>query len=118
MVEEVHQDEEGDDEAMESGALTPSGAGVGFIKPTKRRVAKASAIKRVFGKLAFAKGRRSSLFVNTELLSTDELARFQEDLVALSHSRQSEDKREDQVVAGQETDDISATELEPSASLV
>ena len=47
------QDEEADDEAMESGALTPTGVGVGFIKPTKRKLAKASAIGRVLGKGAF-----------------------------------------------------------------
>ena len=47
LVEEVPQDEEG--EAMESGALTPTGAGVGFIEPTIRKLAKASAGKRVLG---------------------------------------------------------------------
>ena len=47
----------------------------------------------------------------------EELALFQEQLTALSNSRQSEDKNEVRVVAEQETDDISATELEPSASL-
>ena len=112
LVEEVPQGEEGDDgEAMESDALTPAGAGVGFIKPTKRNIAKASAVKCMLGKGAFSKGRTSSLAVKAESLSTDELARFQEDLAALSNSRQSEDKNEVQVA------DISATELEPSAFL-
>ena len=40
LIEDVPQDEEGDDEAMEPGDLIP-GAGVGFIKPTKRKLAKA-----------------------------------------------------------------------------
>ena len=49
MIEGVPQDEEGDDEAMEPGDLIP-GAGVGFIKPTRRKLAKATAVKRVLGK--------------------------------------------------------------------
>ena len=48
---------------MEADALTPAGVGVGFIKPTKRQLAKASAVKRVLGKGAFPRGRRSSLIV-------------------------------------------------------
>ena len=95
----------GDDEAME-----------GFIKPTKRKLAKASAVKRVLGKGAFSKGRRSSLIVKAASLSANELVLLQEQVTALCKSRQSEDKKEVQVVAEQESD-ISATELEPSASL-
>ena len=63
---------------MESGALTPAGAGVGFIKPTKRKLAKASAIKRVLGKGAFSKGRRLSLIVRSASLSTQDLVLLQE----------------------------------------
>ena len=69
LIEEVPQDEEGDDEAMEPGDLFP-GAGVGFIKPTKRKLAEAPAIKRVLGKSAFSKGRRSSLIVKAASLTT------------------------------------------------
>ena len=106
-----------DDEAMESGALAPSGVGVGFMKPTKTEDCQDICYQAcVWRKGAFAKGRRSSLIVKAESFSTDELVRFQEDLASLSNSRQSEDKSEVQVVAEQETDDISV-ELEPSASL-
>ena len=54
LIEETPQDEEGDDEAMEPGDLIP-GAGVGFIKPTKRKLAKAIAVMRVLGKGVFPK---------------------------------------------------------------
>ena len=100
---------------MEPGALIP-GAGVVFIKPTKRRLAKAPAVKRMLGKSAFSKGRRSSLIVKAASLSTQDLVLPQEQVTELSNSRQNEDKNEVQVVAEQESD-ISATELEPSASL-
>ena len=72
MIEEVPQDEEGDDEAMEPGALIP-GAGFRFNKPTKRKLAKALAIKRMLRKSAFSKGRRSSLIVKAASLSTQDL---------------------------------------------
>ena len=109
------QDEEGDDEAMEPGDLIP-GAGVGFIKPTKRKLAKATAVKRVMGKGVLSKGRRSSLIVKAASLSTQDLVLLQEQVTELSDSRQSEDKNEVQDVAEQGSD-ISATDLEPSASL-
>ena len=101
---------------MDSVALTLTGAGIGFIKPTKRKLAKASAIKRVLGKGAFSRGSRSSLIVRAASLSTDDLVLLQEQVTAVSNSRQSEDKKEVQVVAEQESD-ISVTELGPSASL-
>ena len=94
LIEEVPQDEEGDDEAMESGALTPTGAGVGSNKPTKRKLAKASAVKRVFGKGAFSKGRRSSLIMKAASLSTQDLVLLQQQVTELSNSRQNEDKNE------------------------
>ena len=50
-------------------------------------------------------------------MSTHDLVLLQEQVTALSNSRQSEDKKEVQVVAEQESDS-SATELEPSASWV
>ena len=111
LVEEVPQDEKGDDEAMESGALSPTIAGVGFSEPTKRKL-----VKRVLGKCTFSRGRRSSLIVKAASLSTHDFVLLQEQVTALSNSRQSEDKKEVQVVAEHESD-ISATELEPSASL-
>ena len=61
LIEDVPQDEEGDDEAMQPGDLIP-GAGVGFIKPTKRKLAKAPAVKRVLVKGAFSKGRTQVVF--------------------------------------------------------
>ena len=100
---------------MESGALTP-GAGVGFIKPTKHKLAQATAVKRVLGKTLFSKGRRSSLIVKAASLSTQDLVLLQEQVTELSNSRQNEDKNEVQVVA-EHGSDVSATELEPSASL-
>ena len=115
LIEEVPQDEEGYDEAMEPGDLI-RGAGVGFVKPTKRKLAKASAIKRVLGKSAFSKSRRSSLIVKAALLSTQDLVLLQEQVTEFSNSLQYEDKNEVQVVA-EHGSDISATELEPSASL-
>ena len=54
---------------MEAGALTPTGAGVGFIKPTKCKLANASAVKRVLGKGALSRGHRSSFIVETAALS-------------------------------------------------
>ena len=107
LIEDVPQDEEGDDEAMEPGDLIP-GAGVGFIKPTKRKLAKATAVKRVLGKGVFSRGRRSSLMVKAASLSTHDLVLLQEQVTELSNSRQNEDKQ---------GSDISAAELEPSASL-
>ena len=115
LIEEIPQDEEGDDESMASGALTPF-AGVGFIKPTKRKLAKATAVKRVMGKSLFSKGRRSSLILKAASLSAQDLVLLQEKMTDLSNSRQNEDKNEVQVVA-EHGSDISATELEPSASL-
>ena len=103
LIEEVSQDEEEDDEAMESGALTPTGAGVGFIKPTKRKLVKASAVKRMLGKSAFSKGRMSSLIVKAASLSTQYLVLLQEQESELSKFRQNEDKNEVQVVAEQES---------------
>ena len=75
---------------------------------------KASAVKRVLGKGAFSRGRRSSLIVKAASLSLHDLVLLQEQVSALSNSRQNEDKKEVQVVAEQESD-ISATELEQSA---
>ena len=49
-------------------------------------------------------------------MSTHDLVLLQEQLTALSNPRQSEDKKEVHVSAEQESD-ISATELEPRASL-
>ena len=92
---------------MESGALTPTGA---------ESVLSSRAGKRVLGKGAFSRGRRSSLVVRAASVSTHDLVLLQEQVTALSNSRQSEDKKEVQVVAEQESD-ISETELEPSASL-
>ena len=86
LIEEVPQDEEGDDEAMEPGDLIP-GAGVGFIKPTKRKLAKATAVKRVLGKGVFSKGRRSSLIVKVASLSTQDLVLLQEQVTELSRMR-------------------------------
>ena len=97
LIEEIPQDEEGDDESMASGALTPF-AGVGFIKPTKRKLAKATAVKRVMGKSLFSKGRRSSLILKAASLSTQDLVLLQEQVTDLSNSRQNEDKNEVQVV--------------------
>ena len=48
-------------------------------------------------------------------MSTQDLVLLQEQVTELSNSRQNEDKNEVQDVAEQESD-ISATELEPSAS--
>ena len=115
LIEEDLHDEEGDDEAMEPGDLIP-GAGVGFIKPTKRKLAKATAVKRVLGKGVFSKGRRSSLIVKAATLSTHDLVLLQEQVTELSNSRQNEDKNEVQDIAERRSD-ISATDLEPSASL-
>ena len=112
LMEEVPQDEDGDDEAMEPGDLIP-GAGVGYIKPTKRKLAKAPAIKRMLGKSLFSKGRRSSI-VKAASLSTQDLVLLQEQVTGLSNSRQNEDKNEVQDVAEQGSD-VSATELELSA---
>ena len=67
-------------------------------------------------KSAFSRGRRSSLIARAASLSTQDLVLLQEQVTALSNSRQNEDKNEVQVVAEQESD-ISAAELEPSASL-
>ena len=116
LIEETPQDEEGDDEAMETGDPIP-GAGVGFIKPTKRKLAKATAVKRVLGKGVFSKGRRSSLIVKAASWGTHDLVLLQEQVTELSNSRQNEDKNEVQDIAEQRSD-ISATDLEPSASLV
>ena len=58
LMEEDPHEEEGDDEAMEPGDIIP-GAGVGFVKPTKRRLSKATAVNRVLRKGVFSKGRRS-----------------------------------------------------------
>ena len=74
--------------------MNPTGAGVGFIWPTKRKLAKASAVKRVLGKSAFSRGRRSSLIVRAASLSTHDLVLLQEQVTALSNSRQNEDKKE------------------------
>ena len=109
LSEDVPQDEEGDDQAMEPCYLIP-GAGVGFIKPTKRKFAKAPAIKRLL------KRTQASLIVKAASLSTQDLVLLQEQVTELSNSRQSEDKNEVQDVAEQ-VSDISATELEPSASV-
>ena len=114
LMEEDHHDE-GDDESMERGNITP-GAGVGFIKPTKRRLPKATAVNRVLRKGAFSKGRRSSLIVKAATLSTHDLVLLQEQVTELSNSRQNEDKNEVQDIAERRSE-ISATELEPSASL-
>ena len=112
-IEEDPQDEEGDDEAMEPGDLIP-GAGVHFIKPTKRKLAMATAVKRVLEKGVFSKGRRSSLIVRAASLSTQDLVLLQEQVTELSNSRQSEDKNEVHDVA-ERGSDTSATDLEPSA---
>ena len=101
---------------MEPGDLIP-GAGVGFLKPTKLKLAKATAVKRVLGKGVFSKGRRSSLTVKAASLSTQDLVLLQEQVNELSNSRQSEDKTEVHDVAEQGSDFL-ATDLEPSASLV
>ena len=114
MAEEDPHDE-GDDESMEPGDITP-GAGVGFIKPTKRRLSKATAVNRVLRKGAFSKGRRSSLIVKAATLSTHDLVLLQEQVTELSNSRQNEDKNEVQDIAERRSE-ISATDLEPSASL-
>ena len=104
LIEETPQDEEGDDEAMETGDPI-HGAGVGFIKPTSSpRLG------------VFSKGRRSSLIVKATSLSTHDLVLLQEQVTELSNSRQNEDKNEVQDIAEQRSD-ISATDLEPSASL-
>ena len=102
------------DEAMEPGDIIP-GAGVGFIKPTKRKLAKATAVKRVLGKGVFSKGRRPSLIVKAATLSTHDLVLLQEQVTELSNSRQNEDKNEVQDIAERRSE-ISATDLEPSAS--
>ena len=99
---------------MESGALTP-GAGVGFIKPTKRKLAKATAVKRVFGKSLFSKGHRSSLTVKAGVVEYTRSC-SSSGTGELSNSRQNEDKNDVQVVADHGSD-MSATELEPSASV-
>ena len=113
MEEDPH--DEGDDESMEPGNITP-GAGVGFIKPTKRRLSKATAVNRVLRKGAFSKGRRSSLIVKAATLSTHDLVLLQEQVTELSNSRQNEDKNEVQDIAERRSE-ISATDLEPCASL-
>ena len=115
LMEEDPHEEEGDDEAMEPGDTIP-GAGVGFIKPTKRRLSKATAVNRVLRKGVFSKGRRSSLIVKAATLSTHDLVLLQEQVTELSNSRQNEDKNEVQDIAERRSD-ISATDLEPSASL-
>ena len=51
--------------------------------------------------------------VKAQALSSSDLALFQGQLTVLSNARQSDDK----LVAEQDTDDLPATELEPSASL-
>ena len=99
MEEDPH--DEGDDESMEPGDITP-GAGVGFIKPTKRRLSKATAVNRVLRKGAFSKGRRSSLIVKAATLSTHDLVLLQEQVTELSNSRQNEDKNEVQDIAEHE----------------
>ena len=111
MEEDPH--DEGDDESMEPGDIP--GAGVGFIKPTKRRLSKATAVNRVLRKGAFSKGRRSSLIVKAATLSTHDLV-LQEQVTKLSNSRQKEDTIEVQDDAERRSE-ISATDLEPSASL-
>ena len=93
LIEEVPQNEEGDDEAMEPGDLI-LGAGVGFMKRTKRKLAKTPAIKRMMGKSALSKGRRSSLIVKAASLSTQDLVLLQEQVTELSNSRQNENKNE------------------------
>ena len=57
------------------------------------------------------------MIVKAASLSTQDLVLLQEQVTELSNSRQNEDKNEVQDVAEQGSD-ISATELEPSASLV
>ena len=115
LMEEDPHVEEGDDESMEPGDITP-GAGVGFIKPTKRRLSKATAVNRVLRKGAFSKGRRSSLIVKAATLSTHDLVLLKEQVTELSNSRQNEDKNEVQDIAERRSE-ISAADLEPSASL-
>ena len=112
LVEETPHDEE-DDESMEPGDIP--GAGVGFNKPLKRKADKAAAVKRVV-KGAFSKGRRSSLIVKAATLSTHDLVLLQEQVTKLSNSRQKEDTIEVQDDAERRSE-ISATDLEPSASL-
>ena len=112
LVEETPHDE-GDDESMEPGDIP--GAGVGFNKPLKRKADKAAAVKRVV-KGAFSKGRRSSLIVKAATLSTHDLVLLQEQVTKLSNSRQNEDTIEVQDDAERRSE-ISATDLEPSASL-
>ena len=93
---------------------------LGFIKPTKRRLSKATAVNRVLRKGAFSKGRRSSLIVKAATLSTHDLVLLQEQVTELSNYRKNEDKNEDknevQEIAERRSE-ISATDLEPSASL-
>ena len=111
----VDPHDEGDDESTEPGDITP-GAGVGFIKPTKRRLSKATAVNRVLRNCAFSKGRRSSLIAKAATLSTHDLVLLQEQVIELSNSRHNEDKKEVQDIA-ERGSEISATDLEPSASL-
>ena len=63
LMEEDPQEEEGDDETMEPGDIIP-GAGVGFIKPTKRRLSKATAVNRVLRKKCFLE--RAQIFFDCE----------------------------------------------------
>ena len=112
FLEETPHDEE-DDESMEPGDIP--GAGVGFNKPLKRKAEKATAVKRVV-KGAFSKGRRSSLLVKAATLSTHDLVLLQEQVTKLSNSRQKEDTIEVPDDAERRSE-ISATDLEPSASL-
>ena len=86
-----------------------------FNKPLKRKAEKATAVKRVV-KGAFSKGRRSSLIVKAATLSTHDLVLLQEQVTKLSNSRQKEDMIEVQDDAERRSE-ISATDLEPSASL-
>ena len=76
------------------GALTPSGDGVGFSKPTKRKVVKATTIKRVIGKGAVGKNTRSSLVAKAQALSMRDLARLREELVELSKRDEKQDADE------------------------
>ena len=68
------------------------------------------------GKVLSRKGRRSSLIVKAATWSTHDLVLLQEQVTELSNSRQNEDKNEVQDVAERRSE-ISATDLEPSASL-
>ena len=117
LVEEVPQDEDADDEEMDTfrGALTPPGDGVDFTRPTKRKVVKAVTVKRVMGKGVTGRGNRFSLVAKAQTLSMRELTRLQEDLVELSNSRQEYDENPAVELSAYE---ISATEVEQSASLV